>query len=83
MRSVREVGSAVNQQRKKLRMTQSGLAAKAGLSREAVVRFERGQADLGVRKLLSVLAVLGLELAFNEGGKRGTLDELRRERGGL
>jgi hypothetical protein len=31
---------------------------------------------------MAVLAVLGLELTFTEIGTAGTLDELRRERGG-
>jgi hypothetical protein len=48
-----------------------------------LVRFERGQvSDFGSRKLLAVLAVLGLEVTFTEVGMSGTLDELRRERGG-
>lgn len=47
-----------------------------------MVRFERGQvSDFGSRKLLTVLAVLGLEINFVEVGMSGTLDELRRERG--
>jgi len=47
------------------------------------VRFERGQlSDFGCRKLLAVLAVLGLEMNFTEVGMTGTLDDLRRERGG-
>jgi hypothetical protein len=32
---------------------------------------------------MTVLAVLGLELTFTEVGAAGTLDELRRERGGV
>jgi hypothetical protein len=47
------------------------------------VRFERGQlTEFGSRKLLAALAVLGMEMSFVEVGKSGTLDELRRERGG-
>ena len=38
--------------------------------------------EFGSRKLLAVLAVLGLEMTFPEVGVSGTLDELRRERGG-
>jgi hypothetical protein len=56
---------------------------RSGLSRESLVRFERGQlSEFGSRKLMAVLAVLGLELTFTEIGAAGTLDELRRERGG-
>ena len=64
-------------------MSQSEVAIRTGLTRETVVRFERGQlTEFGSRKLLAVLAVLGLEISFNEVGAAGTLDELRRERGG-
>ncbi len=57
---------------------------RSGLTRESLVRFERGQlSELGSRKLMAVLAVLGLELTFTEAGTAGTLDELRRERGGV
>lgn len=56
---------------------------RSGLTRESLVRFERGQlSEFGSRKLMAVLAVLGLELTFTEAGAAGTLDELRRERGG-
>ena len=37
---------------------------------------------LPVLVALAVLAVLGLEMTFPEVGVSGTLDELRRERGG-
>ena len=56
---------------------------RSGITRESLVRFERGQvSEFGSRKLLAVLAVLGLEMSFTEVGASGTLDELRRERGG-
>ncbi len=56
---------------------------RSGLTRESLVRFERGQlSEFGSRKLMAVLAVLGLELTFTEVGAAGILDELRRERGG-
>ena len=47
------------------------------------MRFERGQlTEFGSRKLLAVLAVLGMEMSLAEVGMTGTLDDLRRERGG-
>ena len=58
------------------------MAALAGISQETLLRFERGKlAELGSRKLLAVLAVLGGELEFTETAASGSLDELRRERG--
>jgi transcriptional regulator with XRE-family HTH domain len=83
MRSLPELGEAVAARRKALKMSQSYVAAHCGLTRETVVRFERGQVtEFGSRKLLAVLAVLGMEMTFNEVGVSGTLDELRLERGG-
>ncbi len=83
MQTLTELGEAVAAKRKTLRMSQSDVASRSGLTRESLVRFERGQlTEFGSRKLLAVLAVLGLEISFTELGMSGTLDELRRERGG-
>jgi transcriptional regulator with XRE-family HTH domain len=83
MKTLAELGEAVAVRRKALKLRQGEVAARAGLTRGYLVGFERGQAtEFGSRKLLAVLAVLGLEISFTEVGKSGTLDELRRERGG-
>ena len=83
MQTLAELGEAVAARRKALMMSQSEVAHRAGLTRETLVRFERGQlTEFGSRKLLAVLAVLGMEMNFVEAGMSGTLDELRRERGG-
>ena len=83
MRTLAELGEAVSARRKALKLHQSEVAKRSGLTRESLVRFERGQlTEFGSRKLLAVLAVLGMEMSFVEAGKSGTLDELRRERGG-
>jgi HTH-type transcriptional regulator/antitoxin HipB len=48
---------------------------------ETLSRFERGRSpEFGARKLLAVLAVLGMELDPVVTGQSGTLDDLRRER---
>jgi transcriptional regulator with XRE-family HTH domain len=83
MQTLAELGATVAAQRKALKLNQNEVAMRSGLTRETLVRFERGQlAEFGSRKLLAVLAVLGLEISFTEVGSAGTLDELRRERGG-
>jgi transcriptional regulator with XRE-family HTH domain len=83
MQTLAELGEAVAAQRKALKLNQNEVAMRSGLTRESLVRFERGQlSEFGSRKLLAVLAVLGLEISFTEVGRSGTLDELRRERGG-
>ena len=72
---------AVLARREALGLKQREVAVQAGLTPESLSRFERGRsAELGSRKLLAVLAVLGLELQFTELGAAGSLDELRQER---
>lgn len=83
MQTMFELGVAVAERRRSLGMTQLDVAARAGVSNELLSRLERGKlAELGARKLLAVLAALGMELQFVEMGASGSLDELRRERGG-
>lgn len=83
MQSVHELGEAVATRRRSLGLKQGDVAARAGVSAESLSRFERGKlAEFGSRKLLAVLAALGMELEFAEVKASGSLDELRRERGG-
>jgi HTH-type transcriptional regulator / antitoxin HipB len=83
MRTLQELGQAVAASRRELKLDQKDVAAQAGVTRESLVRFERGQLpEFGSRKLLAILAVLGMEVTFTKIGMSGSLDELRRERGG-
>jgi transcriptional regulator with XRE-family HTH domain len=83
MKTLQELGEAVASSRKALGLRQKDVAAKAGISPEALLRLERGHvAEFGSRKLLAVLAVLGMEITFTSLGKSGSLDELRLERQG-
>ena len=82
MKSLGELGQQVAVRRKGRGLTQAELARQTGLSRELIARLEGGKVtEFGARKLLAVLAVLGLEMNFIEAGTSGSLDELRRERG--
>ena len=82
MTTLQELGQAVAQLRKERGLTQAVVANQAGITKDLLSRFERGAlAEMGSRKLLAVLTVLGAELAVVESGLSGTLDELRRERG--
>lgn len=81
MRTLQELGEAVAARRRSLRMRQVAVAQQAGITPESLSRFERGRSpEFGTRKLLAVLAVLGMELDVVASGQSGTLDELRRER---
>jgi len=83
VQTLEELGKAVAARRQALGLKQGVVAAQAGITPESLSRFERGRsAELGARKLLAVLAVLGMELQFTEIGASGSLDELRKERGG-
>lgn len=83
MQTLQELGEVVAKRRAALGLKQAAVAERAGLTPETLSRFENGRtAELGARKLLAVLAVLGLELDVVQSGSSGTLDELRRERGG-
>lgn len=83
MQTLQELGQALAERRKALGLKQGLVAEQSGLSQALLSRLERGQlTEFGTRKLLAVLGVLGMELAFTETGISGTLDELRRERGG-
>lgn len=82
MQTLQELGEAVAARRQVLRLKQGAVAKQAGVAQESLSRFERGRAtEFGSRKLLAVLAVLGMELHFTAAGASGSLDELRKERG--
>jgi len=82
MMTLQELGEAVANRRKALKQRQGVVAAQAGIAPETLSRFEQGRiAELGARKLLAVLAVLGMEIQFAEKGMAGSLEELRKERG--
>jgi HTH-type transcriptional regulator / antitoxin HipB len=83
MKTLPELGKAVAERRTALGLKQQAVALRAGITPESLSRFERGRsAEFGARKLLAVLAVLGMELQFAPSVLSGSLDELRRERGG-
>lgn len=83
MKTLQELGESVARTRRELGLKQKDVAAQAGITAESLLRFERGQvSEFGARKLLAVLAVLGMEMSFVKSGLSGSLDELRRERGG-
>lgn len=67
MQSLNELGEAVARRRHALGVKQGQVAEKAGITQESLSRFERGRAtEFGARKLLAVLAVLGMEIRFSE-----------------
>lgn len=83
MQTLQELGEAIAARRRELGLRQRVVAVQAGITPELLSRLECGRlAEFGTRKLLAVLAVLGLELNVMAEKQRGNLDELRRERSG-
>ena len=81
MKTLQELGAAVAARRQVLHLRQKAVAYQAGVTPESLSRFERGRSsEFGSRKLLAVLAVLGVEIEFTDIGQSGSHDELRRER---
>lgn len=80
MQTLSELGLAVAERRRSLGMTQIEVAAQAGVASDTLSRFELGKAtDFGARKLLAVLAVLGMEIQYSLEGHSGSLESLARE----
>ena len=69
MKTLQELGQAVGETRRELGLKQKDVAAQAGITPESLLRFERGQvSEFGSRKLLAVLAALGMEITFVKTG---------------
>lgn len=64
-------------------MSQAALAALLEMSRTTIGQIENGTVqEIGVRKLIRILEVLGLELRVRPAGRPPTLDEIRAQEGG-
>ncbi len=75
-----EIGKQIRLERKKRKLSQSRLGELLGMSRTTIGQIENGTVqDVGVRKLIRILEVLGLELKIRMAGLPPTLDELREE----
>ena len=81
MLTISSIGSQVAAKRKALRLSQSELARKAGVSRATLDALENGRSgELGYSKITKLLSALGLELKLQDASsQRPTLDELLEE----
>lgn len=75
------LGSRIAERRKNLKLSQSALARKVGVSRATLDALENGRAgELGFTKVAKLLAALGLELTLQTASSnRPTLDDLIQE----
>lgn len=77
-----EIGKQIRQARKERRISQAALAGLLGMSRTTIGQIENGTVqEIGVRKLIRILEVLGLELRVRAAGQPPTLDEIRAQEG--
>lgn len=75
-----EIGAVFRAARREQRRTQADLARELGMSRATLSALESGRCtEIGVRKLLSLLEAVGLDLYAAPRRARPTLDELREE----
>ena len=77
-----EIGQTIRNARKSRKLTQSSLGAQLGMSRATISGIENGTvAEIGIRKILSICAALGIELVAQEKTRRPTLQQLMMEQG--
>ena len=81
MLTLTSIGEQIAAHRKSLKLSQTELARKAGVSRATLDALENGRAgELGFSKVAKLLAALGLELTLQKASShRPTLDELLQE----
>ena len=74
------IGQQIRSERKRRKLSQANLAKLLKMSRTTISQIESGTVqDVGVRKVIRILEVLGLELRVRSAGAPPTLDELREE----
>lgn len=77
-----EIGQLVRQTRKSKTLSQAALAQQLGMSRATISGIENGTVpEIGIRKMLSICAALGLELSAQAKTKRPTLQQLLKNQG--
>lgn len=66
LRSTDNFGAVARRRRRRLGISQAEVASRAGVTRQWLVRFEQGNADVSLSKAFSVLSELGLIVRADE-----------------
>jgi transcriptional regulator with XRE-family HTH domain len=75
-----DIGQTILHARKKQKLSQQQLSSQLGMSRATISAIEKGTIpEIGIRKIMAICAVLGLELIVQEKVSRPTLQQLIRE----
>jgi transcriptional regulator with XRE-family HTH domain len=81
MLTMPSIGEQIAAKRKELGLTQAALSKRAKVGHSTLDALENGRlGELGISKIVRILAALGLELRIQEmTGRRPTLEELLEE----
>ena len=75
-----EIGQLICKARKARKLSQASLGQQLGMSRATISGIENGTvSEIGIRKIVSLCAALGLELLVQERARRPTLQQLMQE----
>ena len=75
-----DIGEKIREARNSRKISQAELAKALGMSRTTIGQIENGSVqEIGVRKLIRLLEILGLELRVRPAGRPPTLEDLREE----
>ena len=78
--NLEEIGETIRETRKAQKLSQAAVGKLLGMSRATISGVENGTiSEIGVRKLMALCAVLGLELTAHPKRSRPTLQELIKE----
>lgn len=73
-----EIGLTITKLRQSQKLSQQALAAQVGISRATLNALEQGRAgDVGLRKVIKILACLNHEFALRERRALPSFEELR------
>jgi len=75
-----DLGVKIRQARNEKKLTQAQLADSSGITRKTLSQIETGTVpDIGIRKVVRILEILGLEISLRPVGAPPTLEELQKE----
>jgi transcriptional regulator with XRE-family HTH domain len=81
MLTLSSIGASIAENRKSQGLSQETLAKRVGIGRTTLAALENGRlGELGLSKIIKLLAALGLELSIQESSaRRPTFEDLMRE----
>jgi transcriptional regulator with XRE-family HTH domain len=71
------LGQTLTKKRVDMGFTQEALANIVQVSRRTIINLEAGNAEIGLRRLMKIASVLGLELTLVSASERPTEENLR------